>query len=184
VIATEGRKTEPEYFSLLQGKAEVKLDCIRGRDGTSPQRVLQRLQDRLEEGDLDRNDEAWLVVDMDDWTDEQLRTLHRWAIEPPTGKGPVRGFALSNPKFEYWLLLHFEDGSGVTSARICSERLRGHLANYDKGIDPAKFTLERICEAVARGRKRDTPPCQDWPRTIGNTTVYRLVGRIIGADGV
>jgi hypothetical protein len=44
-------------------------------------------------------------------------------------------FALSNPKFEYWLLLHFNDGTGIASSRDCSDRLKRHLPGYDKGID-------------------------------------------------
>jgi len=81
---------------------------------------------------------------------------------------------MSNPKFEYWLLLHFEDGSGVRSSGDCSERLKKYLPNYNKGIDIKRITPERILEAIYRAEKRDSPPCMDWPRGVG-TTVYRLV---------
>lgn len=119
-----------------------------------------------------KSDEAWLVVDKDSWTDEQLLPLFEWSQE-----SEGNGFALSNPKFEYWLLLHFEDAN-INSSRQCSERLAKHLPAYEKGIDSRKFTEHRIKQAVERARHRDTPPCNDWPRTFG-TTVYKLVKRIL-----
>jgi len=64
-----------------------------------------------------------------------LDQLHKWSTQKPN-----HGFALSNPKFEYWLLLHFEDGIGVTSSRECSERIRRWIAGYDKALDTRKIS--------------------------------------------
>ena len=89
-------------------------------------------------------DEAWLIVDKDQWTDAQLMQLHEWAR-----KGDNQGFALSNPKFEYWLLLHFEDGIGISSAQDCTARLKEHLPEFDKGFDVRKITRDKIVNAVA-----------------------------------
>ena len=47
--------------------------------------------------DLRKKDEDWLVVDKDQWTDDQLMKLYEWFQ-----KTDNYGFALSNPKFEYW----------------------------------------------------------------------------------
>ena len=102
-----------------------------------------------------------------------MAQLHAWSQ-----KKKNYGFALSNPKFEYWLLLHFERGTGIGSSRECSDRLKRHLPNYDKSIDTRKFTPDRIKKAIDRAKARDNPPCADWPRTFGNTTVYKLVEKI------
>jgi hypothetical protein len=128
------------------------------------------------EGTLRKSDEAWLVVDKDNWTDGQLSELHAWST-----KKKNYGFALSNPKFEYWLLLHFENGAGVSSSRDCSERLKRYLPDYDKGIDTRNITESMLDDAIRRARSRDTPPCADWPRNVG-TTVYRLIEKIISAS--
>ncbi|WP_246186578.1 RloB family protein [Methylacidimicrobium tartarophylax] len=128
----------------------------------------------LQKERLKSTDEAWLVVDKDQWTDPQLAELHAWA-----GQSQNYGFAVSNPKFEYWLLLHFEKGNGVTRSSDCNHRLRTHLPNYDKRIDPRRFTRERILDAIKRAKERDVPPCEDWPRSFG-TTVYKLVESILG----
>ena len=122
------------------------------------------------------SDEAWLVVDKDQWTDEQLTQLHQWSLQQEH-----YGFALSNPKFEYWLLLHFEDGTGVTSSRDCTDRLKRWIPDYDKGIDTRKISQSQIDVAIRRAKKRDHPPCSDWPRSLGQTTVYRLIENILQA---
>ena len=88
-------------------------------------------------------------------------------------------FALSNPNFEYWLLLHFENGARIASSRDCNDRLKRHLPRYDKGIDASMITRERIEEAIRRAKLRDNPPCADWPRATAGTTVYKLVENIL-----
>jgi hypothetical protein len=175
LVAVEGSKTEPQYFALLNiGNAVVRVECIPGEEATSPPQVLARRKERIKKSGLAKTDEAWLVLDNDDWTDEQLIPLFEWSQASQR-----YGFALSNPKFEYWLLLHFEDAS-IASSRQCSEKLERHLPNYNKAIDSRKFTKERILSAVDRAKQRDSPPSADWPRTFG-TTVYRLVEQIFEA---
>ena len=173
VIAAEGGKTEPQYFALFDDKTIIRVNCLKGKNESSPQHVLKRMEDYLKKEPLRKSDEAWLVVDKDQWRDDQLVLLHDWAQSRNN-----YGFALSNPKFEYWLLLHFEDGTGGSSSRDCSERLRRHLPDYDKGINAAKITLDRICDAIRRAKTRDTPPSEDWPRSTG-TTVYKLINQIL-----
>jgi hypothetical protein len=67
----------------------------------------------LKEQRLLKTDEAWLAVDKDIWIDSQLQELHQWPQEAQN-----HGFALSNPSFEYWLLLHFEDGNPACMYRM------------------------------------------------------------------
>ena len=174
VIATEGAKTEPQYFALFNNRhSVVKVDCIKGKHHSTPPQVLKRMKDRLKQEGLLTSDEAWLVVDKDEWTDDRLEQLHAWSQEADN-----YGFALSNPKFEYWLLLHFEEGKGIRSSRECSDRLERHWPNYDKDIDARKIKPDRIKNAIDRAKVRDNPPCVDWPRVFGSTTVYKLVEKI------
>ena len=174
-IATEGTKTEPEYFRVLR-QAHPAASLRYWGCGGSPAEVLALLKREISARGMDDTDEAWLVVDKNHWTDAQLRPLHVWAQSDPR-----YGLALSNPKFEYWLLLHFEDGNKIASASDCDRRLRKHLPNYRRAINPGDFTDEQIRQAVSRAKQRDQPPCKDWPRTPGSTTVYRLVERILNA---
>ena len=177
VIAAEGIKTEPNYFALFNDHSVIYVSCLKGDHGSSPAQVLRRMERYLERKEIGKTDEAWLVVDKDQWTDKQLAELHKWSQGTNS-----RGFALSNPRFEYWLLLHFEDGAGISSSQECSRRLRRHLPNYDKSVDHRMFTRDKIVSAVGRAAARDSPPCRDWPRDPWRTTVYRLVGNILKAQ--
>jgi hypothetical protein len=175
VIAVEGAKTEPQYFATLNNQQSViRVNCLKGKHDSSPPQVLRRMQDHLKKEALKKSDEAWLVVDKDQWTDGQLAQLNGWSQAADN-----YGLALSNPKFEYWLLLHFEDGTGIASSQDCSDRLKRYLPDYDKGIDPRKFPRQTIDEAIRRAKQRDNPPCPDWPRSMGSITVYRLAENIL-----
>ena len=59
-----------------------------------------------------------------------------------------RGFALSNPNFEYWLLLHFENGDDVATVDECLRRLKIYLPNYDKDILDESKILPRVGSAI------------------------------------
>ena len=175
IVATEGDKTEPQYFAILNDHHSfIRVDCIRSRHHSSPPQVLKRMENRLRQETLKNSDEAWLVVDKDQWQDEQLAQLHTWSQSADNYR-----FALSNPKFEYWLLLHFEDGTNIGSPSECSARLKRHLPDYDKGLDVRNITPDMIEDAIRRAKDRDNPPCVDWPRTFGSTTVYKLVENIL-----
>ena len=39
------------------------------------------MTDHLEGEALKSSDEAWLVVDKDQWTEEQLTQLHQWSLQ-------------------------------------------------------------------------------------------------------
>jgi len=173
VIAAEGSKTEIQYFALFNNeKAVIHVKCIQGKQRSAPAQVLKRMRTYIEREGLRPSDEAWLVVDKDQWEEDQLAVLFQWSE-----KQANYGLAVSNPKFEYWLLLHFDDGSSIASPQQCIDRLRRFLPDYDKDIDIAKV-MPGITTAVARAKRRDTPPSHDWPRHTG-TTVYRLVAQLL-----
>ena len=174
VIATEGIKTEPSYFAIFNDHSVVHVHCVKRDRGSAPAQVLRDMERYLERQQIVETAEAWLVVDKDQWTYAQLAELHRWSQGADN-----RGLALSNPRFEYWLLLHFEDGAGISSSQECSRRLRRHLPDYDKSVDHRKFSRDMIVKAVERAKARDSPPCRDWPREPWRTTVYRLVSNIL-----
>jgi len=174
IIATEGAETERQYFAIFNNEQSViTVKCLKGGHKSSPPQVLKRMQDRLNRESPKEPYEAWLVVDKDSWTNEQLIQLHKWSEVHDN-----YGFALSNPKFEYWLLLHFDDGKNILNSQDCSNRLAEYLPNYDKDIDTSKITDKGIADAIKRAKQRDNPPCTDWPRAVG-TTVYKLVENIL-----
>jgi len=176
LISVEGAVTEQQYFKMFNDdNSIITIECINNNSRSSPKDVLSELKKKLNKTELRKGDEAWLVVDKDQWPDGHLNELFKWTEEKSNYY-----FALSNPNFEYWLLLHFEDPSGHKTAKACTEKLKRYLPNYNKSIPISRFTEDRIRAAVKRAEQQDVPQCKDWPKNSG-TTVYRLINHIYEA---
>ena len=174
VIASEGAKTEPQYFTVFGGRgASVRIRCLRRGRGSAPRHVLRCARDFETQERLRIDDEIWLVVDCDDWQEPELKKLLSWCR-----KKQNRHLAVSNPCFEYWLLLHLEESRATRTCTQCRQRLRDLLPGYDKGTVDMRRFKGKASDAIRRAKSADTPRCKDWPRTRG-TTVYRLVEKLL-----
>ena len=174
VIAMEGDSTELDYFSNLQKFCPlITIKSIRSRHHSSPKNVLHKMKAFLNSSPLQKQDQAWIVIDRDQWPEDQLLEVRKWAESHPK-----HGQALSNPNFEFWLLLHFEPFKGSITPKVCNERLERYLADYDKSLNERDFPLTAICQAVQRAQtiRRFN---QDWPNQSGTTTVFQLVSEIL-----
>jgi hypothetical protein len=179
LIATEGAETEPIYFDMFnspQATIHVRLLPAKKHD-TSPPQVLKRAEDFAREIGIRKDDEVWIVIDRDQWTEQQL---HGVCLGCRTS---AFALAVSNPKFEYWLLLHFEDGGGVSGSLDCTQRLMRHLSHFSKTHLEVEKVKPGIPDAIRRGEEKDRPPCEDWPRTNGST-VYRLVKKLTSQNAM
>ncbi len=179
LISTEGQTTEREYFEHLW-KSHPNLKSTRDfarpprNSSSSPHDVLVCMEQCIERHKpLRKGDEAWLVVDKDSWTDDQLTELRNW-ISRPGRNGYTRYLAISNPKFEYWLLLHFSD-AGVCDSNDCTHKLKMHVPNYSKHIDFKKYSDSEVRSAIERARRRDRPGTGG----VSTTTIYVLVSHIL-----
>lgn len=144
VIAVEGEKTEAQYFSLFES-TRIHVEVLpTGPEGRSaPKHVLERLVKFEEQFDLDKEDEKWLVVDVDRQRGQFLEEVTQVAQESGYG------LAVSNPCFELWLLLHFQDVDlADTDCGAVIERLRPHVGGYRKAKSRLKRT--RPTEFVRR----------------------------------
>lgn len=174
-LAFEGNKTECQYFSglklLICHKVNIRIHR-RNVSKSAPMDVLKSLKKVIKENPLKKNDMAWILVDRDCWINSQMKPLQHWAQEHNN-----YGLAVSNPCFEFWLLLHFEDGKSVNNRSDCTRELKRFCPNYNKDIDWLKYK-DKITTAIARAKELDCPPVEDWPRKNG-TTVYRLVAKLM-----
>lgn len=170
VVATEGKETEPRYFSMFNSKnSTVLVVLLKSKRKTSPGQILKRLK----RADIGKKDQAWIVIDRDIWKEEELNKVFQDCVS--------FGYkmALSNPRFEYWLLLHFDDGNGVDTHNITT-RLKGHLPAFTKSHVEIRKLKPGIGDAIRRAEQKDRPPCAKWPMNTG-TTVYRLVKELQAA---
>jgi hypothetical protein len=154
IISTEGRETEPVYFAMLQKEYQsIILKILRGKKGESePVKILKKAQRFAGKNYLTESDEVWLVIDRNTWKKEQLDETFRGC------ESNKFSLAVSNPCFEYWLLLHFETppSCDVDSADKCRQRLRRHLPEFEKSKLPADILILNITEAIKRAEKQSS----------------------------
>ena len=169
VISCEGSVTEKEYFTLLKTLCwrYVFIDILTDRQKSSPDQVLGRIVGygkRVRAGD-----ELWCVIDRDYWTVGQIKQVLDWA---DSGVGAIgRHVALSNPKFELWLLAHFQKLPAKCGAAECVRLLKRHLPEYDKHLDARIVSKDRIVSAI--GQSKATVPIDSIGTNVG-TLVERI----------
>ena len=108
IIASEGTNTEKYYFENLVAayfNPRIHVEVLdRIETGSDSQRVLRQLDNfRREYKIKQKDDELWLVIDVDRWRSAKLADVARLALQKKVE------LAVSNPCFELWLLLHHRD---------------------------------------------------------------------------
>jgi hypothetical protein len=139
LILCEGSETERNYFIALRQAyqeplrvAGVQVKVIPGgEDCTDPGNLLASAKDESKKHDIDTNagDRVWCVFDMEKRSYESLKT------DITTAQNRGLYFAISNPAFEYWYLLHFvrTDRPFADASELINE-LRKHLPHYNKNM--------------------------------------------------
>lgn len=196
VIASEGKDTERIYFKALAkeyANPRVHVHVLERsedeKNNSSPEHVLKQLNDYKTQYALEADDELWLVVDKDSWTDGMLSR-----VAAVCAKDAAMNLALSNPCFELWLLLHLEDATSLTPEEYkmwlenrrksknadpyLKVRLRQKLGSYHESSYDAPALVVNVETAIERARRLDKGPDDRWPQTLG-TRVYLLAESVV-----
>ena len=199
VIASEGKDTEQIYFKALAKEytnPRVHVHILeRSEDeqnSSSPEYVLRQLNNYKSLYELEADDELWLVVDKDRWTDAMLSRVATECTQEVS-----MHMALSNPCFELWLLLHLEDASSLTPKEqkqwmenrrksrntdpFLKVRLRQKMGSYHESAYDAPALIAHVEEAIVRAKALDKNPADRWPQTLG-TRVYLLVESVMNRN--
>ncbi len=193
LIVTEGSKTEPMYLEEICAAHQLhsaNVEVQPGRYGTAPIQVVSYARQLFEEGALHQGirpksfDQVYAVFDRDDHysyfdalnlaksLDNKLRNDERLSVS-------FKAIA-SNPCFELWLLLHYEDIQAPIHRDKVMARLKQHIPDYDKGSgDVFATTHDKLATATLRaeslakqfGARTSCGPC---------TTMHELVVLLIG----
>lgn len=173
-IFMEGQKTEPLYFGILKQQCNVASILLHtSSTRTDPAQVLARAKKYIKKNSLGKNEEVWIVVDVDNREKAKFDSLYTWNDE-----NKKHGLAISNPSFEYWLLLHFDSGDNVQSLSGCILKLKHYLPSYKKnnlGIN--QIGNELLENAINNARKKHQQS-QDW-HCDNHSTVYCLIEKIL-----
>ncbi len=199
VIASEGKDTERIYFKALAKEytnprvhVHVLERSENEQNNSSPEHVLKQLNDYKSQYELEADDELWLVVDKDRWTEAMLS---RVATE--CSQEVAMHMALSNPCFELWLLLHMEDAVSLPPEEqkqwmenrrksknadpYLKVRLRQKMGSYHESSYDALTLIAHIENAIERARALDKNPTDRWPQTLG-TRVYLLAESVMNRN--
>ena len=184
VVSTEGSITEPEYFTQLGKMTEnVTVEIVNHRD-SAPIHVLGAMKSWLKENEIETSDDfienrivAWLVTDKNNWPCSQLQKLQDWSDEHE-----FHNFALSNPKFEFWLVLHFVDGSNIKSVATLNSAIKKFMPGYRKKINEGYFSEKNVKLAIKHAQALDSTSTDSWPKKKWMTTVYKLAKAILYGD--
>ncbi len=194
VIATEGTKTEVKYFEEFKSDQYYNNQTLfvevlkRLTTDSSPDDVIAQLNSFMKEYRLRDGDELWMVIDRDkqSWKPKQISQIARLCIQ----KG--YGFALSNPCFEAWLLLHrrnYHSYSHHEQVALFLNRKKGNrtalesellvvCGSYDKSNINVADYLPFINEAIINAEVLIDNPAERWPSHFGSH-VYKLVKKLL-----
>lgn len=138
----------------------------------NPSQVLARFRKSMAKG-FRPGDEAWLVVDVDTWDESEFDEILAWEESSPQFH-----LAISNPKFELFLIMHFERANGCTTASVVDERLKRHMPGYKKRIKPTQFNVAAISTAVENALLKRAG-CKARIPQPGMTDAHLLVSRLL-----
>ena len=156
LIICEGKKTEPQYFRSLRCElrlSSIEVEVCGGECGTDPVSLVTYARDRRQEqerlfrrGEAARYDEVWCVLDTESYRQVGPRKLFD-AMKMACDN--AINMAVSNPCFEYWLILHFEKtGQALHNSKGAVARLKKHLRDYSKGTDVFNRVYPHTNEAI------------------------------------
>lgn len=174
-VSAEGQ-TEKDYLSMSVFKgADVSVRFPKDihPDRRNPRQVLKRFQKAMRTEDFRKGDEAWIVVDVDTWDNSEFAELLAWAESDPRHR-----LAISNPKFELFLVMHYERGKGCTTPQKVDSSLRKSWPRYAKRIPVTQFTLDQVRTAIENARAKRAG-CREAIPALGMTDAHLLVGRLI-----
>ena len=181
LVCCEGKVTEPSYFNGLKREGHNNLLHVEVKPaGVAPKTLADYAVERKDEAERKarrqkddnlRFDEVWCVFDVD--AHEHIPDARQQAAANHVN------LAISNPCFELWLLLHFQDQRPHIERDRVQSACRDHMPGYKKEV-PFQLVFPHYQEAVERALALDNWQ-QEQGRPGGNpsTDVYRLTTRIM-----
>jgi len=171
LIAAEGANTERSYFDgnirYLIGENDVDFHIVSYQD-SFPLHVLEALEGEIEnrKNELSANDEAWIVIDRDQWKQEHIQEVIDWVNGKPKDIFR-RDLALSNPCFEFWLILHFEDGKELFTTEECKNKLKEYIKLNRNKVPEQSIQREQVKNAIPTELLQNGQTCYNVEFKVG-----------------
>lgn len=182
LIVTEGQ-TEANYFKDFRHQyalSSMNISVVVSK-GSAPVSLLEHAEELYkQEKDLgDGYDEVYCVIDRDEHTnvDNVISSINykkdedcKWSV------------IVSDPCFEFWLLLHFEETRASfartersTAAKNCEKALRKYLPDYKKGRSNLFDKLSDNLELAKKRSKRVKAAAIKTGESNPSTDMHQLI---------
>lgn len=184
LIMCEGTVTEPKYFLAWRHEtrnALVSVEIV--GEGVGPKVLVERAVEKKRDAEAEakrsrdafaRYEDVWCVFDVDQ------HPLLPEAKRQAAANG-IR-VCISNPSFEIWLLLHYQDHRQFIQRHQAAHAFRGHVPQYDKEV-PFQLIRPYYQDAVNRAAAlRDWQEAQGCPGRNPCTDVDILTERLRQLD--
>jgi hypothetical protein len=175
-VSAEGT-TERDYLMMdaLKGSGmNVRFPEDVHPHRRDPTQVLKRFEKAMRNRTFRKDDEAWILVDVDAWDEKSLCSLLDWA-----SRDSRHHIAISNPKFELFLVMHFERANGCTTPQKVDAALKKHMPRYTKRLSRTEFSREQVETAIGNAKMKRAGCKEDFPAP-GMTDAYLLAERLLG----
>ena len=217
-ISCEGQVTEEEYFEMISNlfsgiKSKIQFISVmedilsipsrhrtaeqtRELTKSKPWQLVEKI-DKFKTNEENRydfsnhpEDEFWIISDVDDNTNPI--NIQKWNQMLEDCSTKQYGCAISNPFFEFWLLLHHVDAEdsdfnfAVTNnhpyekTTHYTERLTNdaNAPLRQKHISSNHYNIEKVKAAINRAKTLHNGETQPWPSNLGST-VYLLLEKVV-----
>ena len=172
IIYCDG-ETEKNYFKSFKVKLkDIGNVKILVKDAPNPLQIVKRLiKEKITVGDDGYY--FWGVCDVD----ERYENIKEVIKEAK--KDNIK-LAISNPCFEYWILLHFKKTRPIYSkCNPIINELKKHIQNYDKNDRKIYNKISQLeIEAIKRAKEYGFKNKNLFESSEAATTVYKLVDEL------
>ena len=185
LIACEGEKTEYGYFEDVRKSLRMepnKIIVLKPESSDPLGIVKQALEERTyrqQEKIWDEEDMAWAVFDGDE---HKANNSENWRQALQIAQKKDIRLAISNPSFEYWYLLHYQDQTSYLTRQQALNLFKGHVPKYEKSDVLYREELQsRTAAAISRAQQVAHQAMTDTDDPYSNpcTHVWELVALIL-----
>ncbi len=193
VLAFEGNDTEEIYFdkfknSELFNDALIFLHILKRQKNdtnSAPNHVFKKLKNEAKyEYNFRDSDELWMIIDTDRW-----KNITEIVLE--CKKQTNMYVAISNPCFEFWLLLHIKDISEYnenelaliqknakvnTKKNYVDSKITEILGSYNKSNPRPELFLPTLERAIKQAKELDSNN-EEYPKSLGSH-IYKIVEKL------
>ena len=198
ILAFEGNDTEQVYFEDFKETYKNTdlfnddliylhlLNRPKSDTNSAPNHVFKKLKkEAKDEYNFKSTDELWMIIDTDRW-----KNIDEIILE--CKKQGNMFVAVSNPCFEFWLLLHIKNineynlseqklilKNGKTSKNsrtYVEKKIIEILGAYNKSKPQTEYFLQNIENAVNQAKLLNNPE-EEYPKKLGSF-VYKIIEKL------